>query len=252
MEPLDLEVATEFLLIAATLVELKTRRLLPGPRRRRPRRGAGPVGGARPAAGPAARVQDVQGRGAGPGPLRRGRRPARTPAPPGSRSASSPWRPTCWPASRPTTCGPPSCGPPTPKPVPRVDLDHVAPIRVSVADAVEELIDELPRRGRHHLPAPHRRAWSTALEVIVRFLAVLELYKQGLVELDQAGDLRRDRDHLGRAPTRAPPSWPWPASTPTRAEPARRPATWTTGVSGPIDGRCADLPADRCGPSRPS
>src|SRR5260370_41408309 len=31
MERLDLEVATEFLLIAATLVELKTRWLLPGP-----------------------------------------------------------------------------------------------------------------------------------------------------------------------------------------------------------------------------
>ena len=30
MEGLDLEVATEFLLIAATLVELKARRLLPG------------------------------------------------------------------------------------------------------------------------------------------------------------------------------------------------------------------------------
>src|SRR4051794_28160364 len=30
MEDIDLEVATEFLLIAATLVELKTRRLLPG------------------------------------------------------------------------------------------------------------------------------------------------------------------------------------------------------------------------------
>ena len=31
MERLDLEIATEFLLIAATLVELKTRRLLPTP-----------------------------------------------------------------------------------------------------------------------------------------------------------------------------------------------------------------------------
>src|SRR5688572_31167311 len=30
MERLDLDVATEFLLLAATLVELKTRRLLPG------------------------------------------------------------------------------------------------------------------------------------------------------------------------------------------------------------------------------
>ena len=37
MEQLDLEVATEFLLIAATLVELKTRRLLPRRLRDRPR-----------------------------------------------------------------------------------------------------------------------------------------------------------------------------------------------------------------------
>ena len=35
-----------------------------------------------------------------------------------------------------------------PKPLPRVDLDHVAPIRASVTDAVEELLDELPRAGR--------------------------------------------------------------------------------------------------------
>ena len=73
-----------------------------------------------------------------------------------------------------------------PKPVPRVDLDHVAPIRISVADAVAELADELPRVGRigfrrltGHLAA--------RLEVIVRFLALLELYKQGLVDLDQGG-----------------------------------------------------------------
>ena len=62
MEELDLEMATEFLLIAATLVELKSRRLLPRRRRRRPRRRAGAVGGARPAPRPPARVQDVQGR----------------------------------------------------------------------------------------------------------------------------------------------------------------------------------------------
>ena len=36
----------------------------------------------------------------------------------------------------------------TPKPQARVLLDHVAPIRVSVGDAVAELIDELPRVGR--------------------------------------------------------------------------------------------------------
>ena len=72
----------------------------------------------------------------------------------------------------------------TPRPTPRIDLFHVAPIRVSVADAVAELIDELPRAGRMSF----RRLTDglvERLEVIVRFLALLELFKQGLVELDQ-------------------------------------------------------------------
>src|SRR3954454_19049092 len=72
----------------------------------------------------------------------------------------------------------------TPKPVVRVDLDHVAPIRASVADAVVELVDELPRTGR----ITFRRLTGELverLEIIVRFLAVLELYKQGFVEIDQ-------------------------------------------------------------------
>jgi segregation and condensation protein A len=72
-----------------------------------------------------------------------------------------------------------------PKPSPRVDLDHVAPVRVSVADAVAELVDELPRAGRitfRHLT----QELAERLDVIVRFLAVLELYKQGLVDLEQA------------------------------------------------------------------
>lgn len=72
----------------------------------------------------------------------------------------------------------------TPKPVLRIDLFHVAPIRASVADALAELIDELPRAGRMSF----RRLTSglvERLEVIVRFLALLELFKQGLVELEQ-------------------------------------------------------------------
>ena len=71
-----------------------------------------------------------------------------------------------------------------PKPSPRVDLDHVAPIRASVTDAVEELLDELPRTGR----ITFRELTGSLverLEVVVRFLAVLELYKQGLVDLEQ-------------------------------------------------------------------
>ena len=74
----------------------------------------------------------------------------------------------------------------TPKPTPRIDLHHVAPIRVSVADAVAELLDELPRVGR----ITFRRLTSELadrLDVIVRFLAVLELFKQGVVDVDQVG-----------------------------------------------------------------
>ncbi len=79
-----------------------------------------------------------------------------------------------------------------PRPVVRVDLDHVAPIRLSVRDAVDALSEQLPRTGTGvfremtaHLTQP--------LEVIVWFLAVLELYKDGRVELAQLerfGELR--------------------------------------------------------------
>ncbi|MFZ4810462.1 MAG: segregation and condensation protein A [Ilumatobacteraceae bacterium] len=72
----------------------------------------------------------------------------------------------------------------TPKVVPRIDLFHVAPVRASVADALDELLDELPRVGR----ISFRRLTNglvERLDVIVRFLALLELFKQGAVELDQ-------------------------------------------------------------------
>jgi len=75
----------------------------------------------------------------------------------------------------------------TPKPVPRVDLDHVAPIRASVRDALDELVIELPAVQTttfRQLTGPHRER----LEIIVRFLAVLELFKRGLVDIDQAGN----------------------------------------------------------------
>lgn len=75
-----------------------------------------------------------------------------------------------------------------PKPIPRVELEHVAPIRASVTDAVEELLDELPRAG----VLSFRRLTAglvEKLDVVVRFLAVLELFKQGLVDLDQPGSV---------------------------------------------------------------
>jgi segregation and condensation protein A len=72
-----------------------------------------------------------------------------------------------------------------PRPTARVMLDHVAPIRASVAEALEDVIGELQRAGQ----ISFRRMTDSAvgrLEVIVRFLAVLELYKRGWVDLAQA------------------------------------------------------------------
>ena len=90
-----------------------------------------------------------------------------------------------------------------PKAAPRIDLEHVAPIRASVADAVMELIEELPRVGRISFRTL-TGALVERLEVVVRFLAVLELFKQGFVDLDQPrsfGDIQivwlgRDRSEL--------------------------------------------------------
>jgi segregation and condensation protein A len=79
-----------------------------------------------------------------------------------------------------------------PKPRPSIDLDHVAPIRASVTDAIAELVDELPRFGRITFRAL-TDGLVERLEVVVRFLAILELFKLGLVELDQAvtfGDIQ--------------------------------------------------------------
>jgi segregation and condensation protein A len=72
-----------------------------------------------------------------------------------------------------------------PRPVARVLLDHVAPVRISVQDAVVELMEELPRAGRISF-SRLTGALVERLEVIVRFLGLLELYKRGLVELEQA------------------------------------------------------------------
>ncbi len=72
----------------------------------------------------------------------------------------------------------------TPKLVPTVSIEHIRSVRVSVGEAVEELIDELPRFGR----VSFRRLTESLverLEIVVRFLAVLELFKQGFIELDQ-------------------------------------------------------------------
>lgn len=76
-------------------------------------------------------------------------------------------------------------------PKPQLDLFHVAPVKLTVAETVEFLIEELPSIGKTTL-RNLTRSTVDRVEVVVYFLAVLELYKQGIVNLTQIetfGDL---------------------------------------------------------------
>lgn len=184
MQSLDLDVATEFLLIAATLVELKARRLLPGREdvdldeelalweerdlllarllECKTFKDVGRVFGSLAdeadrcfarAVGPDERFADLMPD------LLEGVRPKQVHAA----------------YVRATT----------PKPEPKVDLFHVGIIKANVADALAELVDELPRVRR----ITFRRLTSDLvdrIEIIVRFLALLELFKQGYLEIEQS------------------------------------------------------------------
>jgi len=87
------------------------------------------------------------------------------------------------------------------RPVPRVDLSHVTVDTVSVSEAVAELIT-LPQSARASSFRMLVRDCRTRIDVIVRFLALLELCKMGRVALGQGatfGDLQiswLDRDEL--------------------------------------------------------
>jgi segregation and condensation protein A len=67
-----------------------------------------------------------------------------------------------------------------------MDLSHVTPIRVTLSDALAALQERLTARSealfRDLLDDCEER-----IEVVVRFLAILELYREGKVELSQAG-----------------------------------------------------------------
>jgi segregation and condensation protein A len=180
---LDLEVATEFLLIAATLVELKTRRLLPGSddldldeefslweERDLLLARLLECKTFKDASGALQRLAEVAERSY----ARRA----------GMEERFLSLTPDLMEGITPEKLRKAFLRAIAPKPVVRVDLEHVAPIRMSVWEAIDELVDELPRVGR----IGFRRLTAglvERLEVIVRFLAVLELYKQGLVDLDQ-------------------------------------------------------------------
>lgn len=184
MQELDLEIATEFLLIAATLVELKSRRLLPG------RENVDldeelalweerdlllarllECKMFKDVAQVFARYVDdadrVYGRASGPD----------------ERFAHVSPDPLDGLTIEKLQRGFISAI--TPKASPALTMWHVSPIRFTVAEAVVEMMGELPSMGLVTF-RQLTQGLIERLEVIVRFLAMLELYKQGYVEIDQA------------------------------------------------------------------
>lgn len=200
METIDLEIATEFLLIAATLIELKTRRLLPTPEDleldeellrfeerdlllarllecKTFKDAADAIAGLMRVADrsvPRLVGPEEPFRSMVPDPLERVRLESLRDA--ARRALEAP-------------------------PEPRVEADHIAPIRVSVAEAIAVVLRLLPEDRVVTFRDISRDAVDR-LDVIVRFLAVLELYKQGVVDLEQVmtfGDLSVRRLTTGEA-----------------------------------------------------
>ena len=72
----------------------------------------------------------------------------------------------------------------TPRKRDELTLYHISPIRFTVAEAVEELMEDIARIGNTSFRAL-TSGLVERLEIVVRFLAILEMYKQGFIELDQ-------------------------------------------------------------------
>ena len=75
-----------------------------------------------------------------------------------------------------------------PRPVPTVAVDHVHAPRVSVREQAELLVDRLRRAGSLSFRALVSDAGET-LVVVGRFLALLELFRDGTVAFDQVDPL---------------------------------------------------------------
>jgi segregation and condensation protein A len=184
LEALDLEMATEFLLIAATLVELKCRRLLPG---------AAQVDLDEELAlyeardyllarlveckmfQKAASALAALERCAAASFARRAGPDERVEAPKVDLLASV----------SPEALRKAALRALAPKPAARVGTSHVHDDEVSVEEAMRQLCWLLPRLGRTSFAELTASAPSIAF-VVACFLALLELYKQARVELSQA------------------------------------------------------------------
>lgn len=182
MESLDLDVATEFLLIAACLVELKCRRLLPGREEGTDEELAlfeerdlllARLVECRTFTGAAHALAALEAEASRAVPRRAG---------PDERFAGL--RPDLLAGVAPAALQAAAAAALAERPRPRVDVDHVLVDEVTVAEVVDSLAVQLAEAGTvsfRAITAP----LGQRMQVIVHFLAVLELYKQGLVEVDQ-------------------------------------------------------------------
>ncbi len=182
MEVFELESASEFLLIAATLIELKSRQLLPA------------------SEDPDDEETDIW--------ASRDRRLARLLECRTYRNASSVFEEMMQSAalSRPRAAGPevslleilpdPLAGvspgdiaeaylrAAAPEPKPTLDLSFLSPITYQVPDAVADLRERLPGRGRIGF-GEITESLNSRMEVVTHFLALLEMFRLDLVEIYQ-------------------------------------------------------------------
>ncbi|HET9309758.1 MAG TPA: ScpA family protein [Actinomycetota bacterium] len=72
------------------------------------------------------------------------------------------------------------------RPAPTLDLSHVTPVRYTVAEAMTTLEDRITSFGVGATFRDLVADCDERIHVVVRFLAILELYREGKVELAQA------------------------------------------------------------------
>jgi len=182
MRQLNLEVATEFLVVAATLLELKAARLLPAP-------------DADPDEAEAAleerdllfarllqyraykQVAELFA-------ARLAEQAAYLPRRVGAEDVLKGIAPDLLAGVEPEELARMAAAALTPTPPPEVTTTHVAPPKLSVAEAVADLAERLRQRGSSSFEDLVGKQ-AVPIEVVVGLLALLELYKRSLVEIEQ-------------------------------------------------------------------
>lgn len=111
------------------------------------------------------------------------------------------------------------------RPPERVELDHLQPVRLTVREAARMVSDELERAGGVATFSELAAGCRHRIEAVVYFLAVLELYKFEHVELDQA-------ETFGDVVVTASVGFGWQAApfTPTADAPPTDPAVAVPAV----------------------